>query len=168
MTHGLRDERSFTFSRINGKSRVRFERVSSTSQANQKENPDAVVGTSFALRSRSTVNPKSPRKGASEMYEPNDPERNLICHLRACDNEILEIITPGRRPDAHGRTLLPATSSRAQGATPSSAPDIADADTALASGKRRAIAQWPRRWITSEVALCLSASTRRCRHTYVF
>jgi hypothetical protein len=29
------------------------------------------------------------------MYEPNDPERNLICHLRACDNETLEIITPG-------------------------------------------------------------------------
>jgi hypothetical protein len=29
------------------------------------------------------------------MYEPNDPERNLICHLRAGDNETLEIITPG-------------------------------------------------------------------------
>jgi hypothetical protein len=29
------------------------------------------------------------------MYEPNDSERNLICHLRACGNETLKIITPG-------------------------------------------------------------------------
>jgi len=28
------------------------------------------------------------------MYEPNDPERKLICHLRARENETLEIITP--------------------------------------------------------------------------
>jgi hypothetical protein len=78
------------------------------------------------------------------MYEPNVPERNLVCQLRACDNETPEIITPGvRRPDAPGHTLLPATSSRAQGATPSSAPDVADADTAWASGKRRAIGQRP-------------------------
>lgn len=37
------------------------------------------------------------------MYESNDPERNLICHLRARDNENLEIITPecgGRMPMA--------------------------------------------------------------------
>jgi hypothetical protein len=119
--------------------------------------------------SRLTVSPRSPRKGASEMYEPNVPERNLICQLRACDNETLEIITPG----CAGRMLTAAPcfqppSSRAQGATPSSAPDFADADTASASGKRRAIAQRPRRCITSEVALSLSASTRRCRHTYVF
>jgi hypothetical protein len=33
----------FTFSRINGKSRVRLERASSASQANQKKNPGAAV-----------------------------------------------------------------------------------------------------------------------------
>jgi hypothetical protein len=38
------------------------------------------------------------------MYEPNDPERNLICHLRACDNETLKTITP----DCGGRMLTAA------------------------------------------------------------
>lgn len=35
------------------------------------------------------------------MYEPNDPECNLICRLRARDDETLEIMTPecgGRMP----------------------------------------------------------------------
>jgi hypothetical protein len=29
------------------------------------------------------------------MYELNDPEINLVCHLRASDNEPAEIITAG-------------------------------------------------------------------------
>jgi hypothetical protein len=38
------------------------------------------------------------------MYEPNDPECNLICHLDARDNETLEIITP----ECGGRMLMAA------------------------------------------------------------
>ena len=38
------------------------------------------------------------------MYELNDPERDLICHVHASDNETLEIITP----ECGGRMLMAA------------------------------------------------------------
>jgi hypothetical protein len=72
------------------------------------------------------------------MYAPNDPERGLICHLRACGNEALKIITQGSGGRILTAALLPAiSSSRAQGTTSSSAPDIAHADTASGFGQRK-------------------------------
>ena len=42
------------------------------------------------------------------MYEPHDPERSVIRHFPACDNETLEIITPEcDARDAPGRASLP-------------------------------------------------------------
>jgi Flp pilus assembly protein TadD len=79
------------------------------------------------------------------MYESNDMEHSLPCTLHARDYETLEIMPPERE----GRIFIPAptlpatSSQRAQGASPSGAPDFANADTASASGKRRAIPERP-------------------------
>ena len=51
-----------TFSRINGKSRVRLERVTPTSQVKSEGKSRAALGMRLAVRSRVRVSPKSPRK----------------------------------------------------------------------------------------------------------
>ena len=81
MTNGLHAERNFAFSRIDGKSRMHFEGVSSTGQANQTENPGPAVGTVFALRSPSvrSLFEKESLKCTNPMSDSIKRARHCTC-----------------------------------------------------------------------------------------